>query len=119
MDSAAPPFIPEIQVLPDPKAVAEEASRRVVEASNEAVSSRGEFSIALAGGSTPKALYNLLAAEPFRSQVRWDRWQVFFGDERCVPPDHKDSNFKTADEALLLKVPIPRDSVHRMEGERD
>lgn len=112
---------PEIKVVPDAKAVAEEAARRVVEAQRDAVARNGSFSIALSGGSTPKALYALLADEkgPYRAQIHWDKWHVFFGDERGVPPDHKDSNFRMATEALLSKVPIPEAQVYRMEGERD
>ncbi len=112
---------PEIKVFPDPAAVAHEAARRVVEAAREAVALTGWFTIALAGGSTPKALYQLLADEnqPYRAQVPWHKVEVYFGDERGVPPDHNDSNFKMADEALLSKVPIPEDKVFRMGGERD
>src|SRR4051812_20777358 len=108
---------PEIAVLPDPAAVAKEAADRIVAASAEAVAAAGRFSIALAGGSTPKALYQLLAAEPYRSQIDWTRFEVYFGDERCVPPTHAESNYRMADEALLSKVPIPADNVHRMRGE--
>lgn len=108
---------PEIKVLPTPKDVALEAANRIVKAAKEAVATTGSFSIALSGGSTPKALYELLSAEPYRSQMPWGDVEIYFGDERCVPPDHKDSNFKMAKEALLSKVPIPATSVYRMEGE--
>src|SRR5688572_28734976 len=110
---------PEVKVLPDAKAIAEEAARRVIDAARLAVDERGSFSIALSGGSTPKALYTLLAAEPYRSQVEWDRWHILFGDERGVPPEHADSNYRMAHEALLSKVPIPPSHVHRMKGEVD
>lgn len=112
---------PEIKVVPDARSVAEEAARRIVEAQRDAVARKGSFSIALSGGSTPKALYALLADEegPYYGQIQWPKWEVFFGDERGVPPDHKDSNFRMADEALLSHVPIPEDRVYRMEGERD
>ncbi len=75
------------------------------------------FSIALSGGSTPRTLYELLAQEPYRSQINWSDLQVFFGDERCVPPDHPDSNYRMARDALLTRVPIPEQNVHRMKGE--
>ena len=107
----------EIKVVPDAKAVAAEAADRVTEAAQRAIAERGKFSIALSGGSTPKALYALLTAEPYRSRIDWSKVHVLFGDERAVPPDHKDSNYKMADEALLSKVPIPKDQVHRMKGE--
>src|SRR5215218_5513488 len=107
----------EIKVVPDAKAVAAEAADRVTEAALRAIAERGKFSIALSGGSTPKALYALLTAEPYRSRIDWSKVHVLFGDERAVPPDHKDSNYKMADEALLSKAPIPKDQVHRMKGE--
>jgi 6-phosphogluconolactonase len=107
----------EIKVVPDAKAVAAEAAERVTTAAEHAVAERGRFSIALSGGSTPKALYALLAAEPYRSRIDWQKVHILFGDERAVPPDHKDSNFKMADEALLSKVSIPKAQVYRMKGE--
>jgi 6-phosphogluconolactonase len=107
----------EIKVVPDAMAVAAEAAERVSAAAEHAIAERGRFSIALSGGSTPKALYALLAAEPYRSRIDWSKVHILFGDERAVPPDHKDSNFKMADEALLSKAPIPKAQVYRMKGE--
>ena len=71
------------------------------------------------GGSTPKALHAHLASEPLQSQIDWMHVHIFFGDERTVPPDHADSNYRMAHETLLSKVPIPGDNVHRMRGEID
>jgi 6-phosphogluconolactonase len=116
MDSSTS-AVREIKVVPDAKAVAAEAAERVAEAAQRATAERGKFSIALSGGSTPKALYALLTAEPYRSRIDWSKVHVLFGDERAVPPDHKDSNYKMADEALLSKVPIPKGQVYRMKGE--
>lgn len=110
---------PDIHVLPDPAAVAHDAARRVVEAARQAIAARGTFALALAGGSTPKALYELLAEEPFRSRIEWNRTEVYFGDERCVPPESSESNFRMANQALLLEVPIPGDNIFRMHGEDD
>lgn len=110
-------FKPEIKVVPDARAVAAEAAERVAAAAERAVAERGRFSIALSGGSTPKVLYAMLAAEPYRSRIDWAKIHVLFGDERAVPPDHKDSNYKMAAETLLTKVPIPGDNVYRMKGE--
>lgn len=76
-------------------------------------------SVALSGGSTPKKLFELLASPAVRPDVPWERMNFFFGDERCVPPDHKDSNYRMAQEALLSKVPVPSAQVHRMAGERE
>jgi 6-phosphogluconolactonase len=110
---------PEIKVLPDPAAVAAEAAERVVRAANEAVALSGKFTIALAGGSTPKALFELLASPAYRDRIDWRSVEVFFGDERTVPPDHADSNYRMARDTLLSKVPIPAENVHRMRGEID
>ena len=107
----------EIKVVPDAKAVAAEAAERVANAAERATAERGRFSIALSGGSTPKVLYAMLAAEPYRSRIDWSKVHVHFGDERAVPPDDKDSNYKMADEALLSKVPIPKGQIYRMKGE--
>jgi 6-phosphogluconolactonase len=110
---------PQIRVFPDPDAVAQAAADIVAAAALEAIAERGAFRISLAGGSTPKKLYQLLAEEPYRSGIDWARVHVYFGDERVVPPEHKDSNYRTAREALLSKVPIPGDNVYRMKGEID
>ena len=110
---------PEIKVLLDPAEIAHEAAQRIVAAANRVADEGGNFSIALAGGSTPKTLYELLASPAFKSRIDWPRVEVFFGDERTVPPDNKDSNYRMAYEALLSKVPIPGDNVYRMAGEVD
>ena len=113
------PTPPEIKVLPDARTIAREAAERIVALSEDAIESRGRFSIALAGGSTPKTLYSLLAAPEFVARLDWPAIDLFFGDERCVPPDHKDSNYRMAHESLISKVPIPLDNVYRMRGEID
>ncbi|PYE56226.1 6-phosphogluconolactonase [Deinococcus yavapaiensis] len=84
-------------------------------AASEAIGERGAFHVALSGGSTPKFMYEALRAR----QVDWERVHVYFSDERCVPPDSNDSNFKLAHDELLEHVPIPDAQVHRMEGERE
>jgi 6-phosphogluconolactonase len=111
--------IPEIKVVPDPQAVATEAAARVVAAAEAAIALHGHFSIALSGGSTPKAMFAVLAAEPLRSAIDWAKVHVFWGDERCVGPDHEQSNYRMAREALLAKVPVPGDNIYRMRGELD
>jgi 6-phosphogluconolactonase len=73
--------------------------------------------VALAGGSTPKELYGLLASEDYRDRTDWDELEVFFGDERAVPPNHPDSNYGMARRALLDLVPIEAENVHRMEAD--
>jgi 6-phosphogluconolactonase len=110
---------PQINVLPNLQAIAADAAERIVALAAKRIDTDGEFSIALSGGSTPKTLYELLAMDEFRGRIEWLKVQVFFGDERCVPPDHPDSNYRMAREALLSKVPIPGDNIHRMRGEID
>lgn len=77
----------------------------------------GIFTVALAGGSTPLPIYKLLASDLYASRINWNRTHIFFGDERCVPPTHEDSNYKAVQTAFLSHVPIPLENVHRMKGE--
>ncbi|MGH7169454.1 MAG: 6-phosphogluconolactonase, partial [Gemmataceae bacterium] len=107
-----------IRGFADVQTLSEAAAHEWVRGVREAVASRGRFTVALSGGSTPKRLYQLLAAEPFRSQVDWSRVEIFWGDERCVPPDHADSNYHMANEAMLAHLPIPAEHIHRIEAER-
>jgi 6-phosphogluconolactonase len=113
-----PPLPGTVEVSPDAAALAERAAAWVVETQAAAIASRGAFTIALAGGSTPRALYQRLASAPHRDRLDWPRWHVYFGDERACPPDHPESNFRLARETLLDQVPIPSAQVHRMEAER-
>lgn len=92
-------------------------ARHVVQLASDAISARGRFTWALAGGSTPRELYELLASPEFRSTIDWSKVEIFWGDERCVPPISPESNFKMAHEALLGRVPVPESQVHRMAGE--
>ena len=108
----------ELIVLDDPAAIARAGAERLVDAAKKAIAQRGRFTVALAGGSTPKAMNTLLASE-YKDRVDWSKVEIFFGDERCVPPDHKDSNYRMTRESLLDQVPIPADRVHRIAGEKD
>ncbi len=108
-----------IKVVPDPAAVASTAAKRIADLSDDAIETHGSFSIALSGGSTPKSLFQLLAADPYLNRIKWNNWRIYFGDERCVPPTHADSNFLMATESLLGKVPIAPENIHRMKGELD
>jgi len=92
---------PTVTVVPDPDALADAAARLIAEAAADAIEARGRFMWALAGGETPRATYARLALPPFRERVDWRRVWVFFGDERAVPPDHPDSNYRMAHETLL------------------
>jgi len=102
----------------DAEAVAAHAADEFIRRAESAIAARGVFRVALAGGSTPRRTYELLALGDRESQVEWQAVQIFFGDERSVPPEHSDSNYRTALEALLGKVDLRPESIHRMEGER-
>jgi 6-phosphogluconolactonase len=103
-----------VQVYESPQELAEAAARAFVESAAEAIAERGRFAVALAGGSTPRVTYEVLARD-HAGDVDWPNVHVFFGDERTVPPDHEDSNYRMVHEALLSHVPVG--SIHRMRGE--
>lgn len=105
------------RISPTPAEVAAAAAQIFTTTVLEAVKARGTARVAISGGTTPKAMFALLAAEPFASQIPWDKLDLFWVDERCVPPDHPDSNYRMTRETLLSKVPLPADRIHRMEGE--
>ena len=108
---------PEVRVADDPNALAEIAAREVVAVARAAVAARGRFTIALAGGSTPRATYRRLAEPPLSAEMPWDRTLVFFGDERGVPRDDPESNYGMARAALLSRVPIPPDQIFPIQGD--
>jgi 6-phosphogluconolactonase len=109
---------PHLKVVPTPADVAKAAADLIVEFASAAIEKRGTFTLGLAGGSTPKALYELLA-KSYADAIRWEKVEIFFGDERCVPPDHPDSNYRMALQAMLDELPIPYEKIHRMKGEID
>jgi 6-phosphogluconolactonase len=107
------------RVSSTPAEVASAAARYFTDEVKAAVQARGLARVAISGGTTPKAMFALLAdpAHPFLKEVPWDKLDLYWVDERCVPPDHPDSNYRMTKEQLLSKVPLPSDRVHRMEGE--
>jgi len=109
---------PVVRVLADADTVARAAAGELVRIARKVQSKGRELCVALSGGSTPKRTYELLAEPPFRDMVDWKRVRIFFGDERCVPPDHPDSNYRMAREAMLSKLPLAPEHVHRIEAER-
>jgi 6-phosphogluconolactonase len=109
--------IGDLRIHPDADALTEAVARRWLALADNAIGARGRFHVALSGGTTPRALYRRLTREPFPDRVAWDRVHIYFGDERAVPPDHDDSNYRMAKEALLDHVPIPTAQIHRIEGE--
>ena len=106
-------------VVADQTALAKEAAELFAETAESAMARAGRFTVALSGGTTPKLLYSLLATEPYRVRLPWRRIHVFWGDERCVPPEHPDSNFGMAKVTLLDLVQIPAEQLHRMQAERE
>jgi 6-phosphogluconolactonase len=92
-----------------------------VSSASAAAGAHGVARIAVSGGTTPKAMFALLADQsaPFFARVPWDKLHLFWVDERCVPPDNDESNYKMTNQAMLSKVPLPAEQIHRMKGELD
>ncbi len=106
----------DLRILATPQELFAAAAEEVIALAKESVSARGRFSIALSGGSTPKGLFNLLATNA-RSTFPWDKTYFFWSDERHVPPDDPESNYRMADEAMLSKVPVSAGNVFRVPAE--
>lgn len=102
----------------DADAAARHAAHIFIRLAKKAVWDRGVFHVALAGGRTPRRTYELLATSELKRKVEWSSVQIYFGDERAVEPDHPDSNFNSANEALLTGLQLHSSQVHRMAGER-
>jgi 6-phosphogluconolactonase len=106
-----------VDVFSNSHELAEALADLFVNVAREAFAQRGSFTVALAGGTTPRAAYDLLARAPFIDEVSWADTHVYFGDERCVEPTDPLSNYLMAREALLLPADVPDANVHRMRGE--
>src|SRR5690242_913497 len=109
----------ELQIYRDSAALAQAVADLVVAQGRMAMSDDGDFTIALSGGNTPRAAYELLGREPLRSELSWSDVFVYFGDERCVPPTDVESNYRMARKAFLDDVGISPENVHRIRGEID
>jgi 6-phosphogluconolactonase len=108
----------EIQVVGDTAALSRKAAEMIIRLAAEALETGDVFTIALSGGSTPKSLFTLLATDaPVRDRIPWDKIHFFWGDERHVAPDHLDSNYRMAYEAMLSRVPVPPQNIHRVPAE--
>ena len=107
----------QIKIFPDLAFLSNEAAEFIVSLAVRSVVEKGKFAVALAGGSTPQNLYQLLASPEFSERMPWHSVHLFWGDERCVPPDHEDSNYGMAEKALISNVPLPSENIHRMKGE--
>ena len=106
-------------VEPDPAALARRAAQYFVEMAGEAVGAYGRARIAISGGTTPKAVFELLADpnQPWRTRMPWEKLDLYWVDERCVPPGHADSNYRMTREAMLDHVPLRPEQIHRIQGE--
>lgn len=107
----------EVKIVPDNATLCRTAAQEFHRVADAAVGERGRFSVALSGGNTPRGVYSMLAEE--HKELPWDRVHIFFGDERHVPPEHPDSNFRMTSESLLTRVPIPDKNIHRIRAELD
>ncbi len=109
---------PRVVVCANEEAVARAAADEFVRMSKKYLASEGAFRVALSGGKTPQLLYRLLGSDEFRNQINWNAVQLFWGDERGVPPEHPESNYGMVRLELLAHVSIPAENIHRMEAER-
>ena len=110
------PLSREVSILSDPESVAQEAAILFSATARRAIASTGRFTVALSGGSSPLRFFSLLASD-YRNQVSWQEVHFFWVDERCVPPDQNQSNFKAANKLLLIPLSFPERNIHRIRGE--
>ncbi len=106
-----------IHIYPNKEKLVAATTERVVDSIEKAIAKNGFCNIALSGGNTPGGVYSLLATIPYKDRVDWGKLHLFWGDERMVPPEHQDSNFKMVEDTLLKHVAVPDDNVHRIRGE--
>lgn len=105
----------EIEIYPDITQLAQAAAQRIMTAAEQSIMQQGYFTLVLSGGSTPAPVYALLAEA--KTSLDWSGVHIFWGDERCLPPDHPESNYRMARETFLLHTPIPESNIHRIRGE--
>lgn len=110
---------PEIIIVRDVGELAHKAAEQFVALAGTAVARAARFAVALSGGSTPRALYELLGSTEYRERIDWRHVHLFWGDERCVPPDHSESNFRMVRKSWISQIQIPAENIHRMEGEKE
>ena len=107
-----------LDIYPTPDGLIQASAEKIASLLIGSVQARGRATIALSGGSTPRSVYALLGTEPLRTRIPWESVHVFWGDERCVPPESSESNYKMANEALLAHITIPPQNVHRVKAEQ-
>jgi 6-phosphogluconolactonase len=106
-----------LQIFPDVSFLARSAAETFIQFAVDSIQDHGFFTVVLSGGSTPLSMYQVLASEPFSERVDWSKVHFFWGDERCVPPDHLDSNYFRASTNFLTLVPVPEGNIHRIKAE--
>ncbi len=109
----------QVLVCADPAALNRKAADHFMELAVRYTRQFHQFSVALAGGTTPKSLYSILANDPYRNRIPWQEIHFFWGDERCVPREHPESNFRMTDEIFLSRIPIPTENIHPITVEQD
>jgi len=108
-----------IEIYPDIETISRKAADMFLQISEKYIAGKGRFAVALSGGNTPKIFYELLGSEPYSRKIDWRHIHFFWADERCVPPEHADSNYRLAFDAFLSKVPLPEENIHRIKGEKE
>ena len=108
-----------LHVFPDNRGFVDGSADFIADVAAAAIAERGQFVIALSGGGTPKPIYARLATAEYRDRIAWENVHIFFGDERCVPPDDARSNYRMVREVWLDHLPIPPENIHRIHGEDD
>lgn len=108
-----------VRVFQDLEEMSHAAAELFATFSKKSIASHGRFVVALSGGSTPHRLYSLLGSPWYRNNIDWSRVYIFWTDERCVPKDHPESNYRLAHETFLSRVPLPAQHIHRIRGEEE
>jgi len=106
-----------IQIFPGVDALAHAAAELITTAATESIAARDVFHLVLSGGSTPRAIFSLLNREPYAQKIHWEKVHLWWGDERCVPPVHPDSNYRMAYDIFIKNLPIPDSQIHRIQAE--
>ena len=108
-----------VRIFDDLEALSRAAASLFIESCAQGIRTRTRALVALSGGNTPMELYKLLAEPSYAEAVDWAKTHIFWGDERCVPPDDPESNYRQANDALRVRVPIPKENIHRVQGEAE
>jgi 6-phosphogluconolactonase len=108
-----------IEVLSDLEALSHRAASIFLDASKNSIKTQKRFAVALSGGLTPRRMYTLLGSKSYHDKIEWRHVHLFWADERCVPKENEESNFRLAYESFLSKISVPASNIHRVKGEED